>query len=407
MQEMNTKIEDQKIKCSVEDSFCNTSIREKWNQLVKDCNSTIYMSFDWCRIWWEHYADNRKLMLFYFYNDFQLIGVLPMYLEIYKIGPIKIRISRIIGSKIAPKIFNPPIISQWAENVFNIFLETMYFDYKCNFISFGPISSNYRLIESLNKLCSKKKKIIDSYDVSTIGIHSLFNLQDNFENYLNSLTKKERKNRLYELKKLEKKFNIKVELVQKTEEIENEFQKFIKMHTKQWHAQGRPGHFEAWPDAENFNVALVKEFAQQGKLQLLKIASDETVISYQYGFLFGDCLYWQLPARALDEVWSKYSTGNISVILMIKNAIENKVRKIEAGIGHYEYKTRLGAIEYPVKCIRIITNSKKSLFILPVLFTISWIFNIGYYKIWYRRIQPKLPPYFQWPILKVWIKYML
>jgi CelD/BcsL family acetyltransferase involved in cellulose biosynthesis len=136
---------------------------------------------------------------------------------------------------------------------------------------------------------------------------------------------------------------------------------------------------------------------------LLKHTGADGAIAYQYTFSYGNTYYWQLPARNTDTRWSKYSLGSIGVIDMIKTAIDEGITKIEAGIGHYEYKLKLGAEEHPVSIVRIVAQRVGSKIRYHVFRAFFSVVNALYHKIWYRRLQPHLPAFFQRPIWKLWI----
>lgn len=331
-----------------------------------------------------------------------------MYIDFLKVGPLGLKAAKLVGSYIAPKILNPPIVERWAEPIFEKILINLISEEKCDVVSFGPVSAMYEPIKMLQKVCRTRSDVIGSVREQSMGVHSIFFLGKSFEDYLHSLGKNERKNsRKYLLRYLQKRFDTKVDITSNSENIEKEFEKFVNMHTQQWRKEGRLGHFKAWPNAEAFNLSLVKEFGKRNNLRLIRILADGQVISYQYTFAFGDYYYWQLPSRVIGSEWEPFSLGHTGLMNMIRLAIDEGIGRIEGGIGHYEYKIKLGAREYPAINLRITANRSGSRLRGNIFYFMFWLVNIFYHKIWYQRIQPRLPHFFQQPICSIWIRLFL
>ncbi len=85
------------------------------------------------------------------------------------------------------------------------------------------------------------------------------------------------------------------------------------------------------------------ELARLGRSRLITITVGEKPILYQYSYVFGDCCYWQFPARAAGEEWDRFSLGATALVVLIRSTIEEGIKRIEGGVSHYDYKTRLGA----------------------------------------------------------------
>jgi hypothetical protein len=333
----------------------------------------------------------------------RIVSILPMYIDSLGIFPFNLKVARIIGANNPPRIVDPTLKKRCIAEILESALRYLLLKKKCDVVSFGPLSDNWQEMPVLMDAASHWPKMISTVNESFIGVYSCFMLPASFEAYESSLSKKERKKYCYESRYLKKHFDVDSQVLKDPVAAENEFKKFEKMHTKQWQEEGRPGHFKAWPNAEDFNIELTRIFAGRGRLRLFKHSNSNASIAYQYTFVFGNTYYWQLPARNIESQWKKYSLGSIGVIDMIKTAIDEGITKIEAGIGHYDYKIKLGAQEYPASVIRIAPNRFASKLRLFLFRGIYYLVDVFYYKIWYQRLQPRLPAFFQRPIWKLWI----
>src|ERR1035441_2831019 len=107
------------LHCRLETSFAKLSeFRETWDSAASRLGGSIYLSYDWARLWWEFYGDGKALRIFIFSVGDQIVGILPIYVEVIRFGPISLKIARLIGSNIPPKVFNPPVDPALADDVF-------------------------------------------------------------------------------------------------------------------------------------------------------------------------------------------------------------------------------------------------------------------------------------------------
>jgi CelD/BcsL family acetyltransferase involved in cellulose biosynthesis len=225
------------------------------------------------------------------------------------------------------------------------------------------------------------------------------------EHYFASLSKNERKNRRkYELRLLKKEYEAKVEVLSDPAKVQEEYEQFVRQHTLHWRAQGKPGHFGAWPKATEYNRALVKAQGWLGRLRFVRILANGQVVANQYAFAFGSSYSWELPARAVGPEWERFSLGPTGIVTMIEAAISEGKTRLEGGMAHYDYKVRLGAREYPVKRIRVVRNRCSSRVRAAIFGLIRLGLRYGYHKIWYRRVAPHLPGALKRPQWNFWLR---
>jgi len=404
---LNNLVDEPNLHVEVYENFENLCILQReWDAFVEKLNAPVYMSYDWCRIWWKIYGAGKDLRIYVFSGNSQVVGIIPIYIDCLGVGLLNLKVARLVGANIPPRIFDPPINKDWANLVFETIVLKLFREDNCDVFSFGPVSSLYPLISDLKKLNDGQTNIIGQVEEHPADVHTFFILPETFEGYLGSLSKNERKNRRkYELRYLKKSFAIQTDILKSWEEIGEEFPKFVEMHTAQWRSEGKPGHFGAWPKSNDFHFALVKELSKKGRLRLIRIRANDEAITYEYSFAFGDCYYWLLPARKIGPSWEQYSLGSTSLVNMMRIAIEEGVRRVEAGLAHFDYKSRLGAKEYPATIIFLMPKDLGSRFRYYVFRSIFSLIDMLYYKIWYRRLQPHLPRRFQRGIWSLWIRF--
>lgn len=392
------------LSLQIEKSFENISdIQEEWDELVNKAGGSVYLSYDWCRVWWEYYGNGSTLRIFLFRNGDSLVGIVPICIERVWLGPIWLKIARIIGSNLPPKISDPPIDKTSIDSVYELLLAKLFGEDGCDVVSFGPLSGTNGHAEVLREVTFKQKNDISIVRDSTKMVHTMFYLPESYEEYLKSLSKSERTLCNRKMKKLENSYDIKIDVVSDSEHISEEFKKFEHMHGLQWQSEGKPGHFGAWPKAGEFNFALVKAQAERGRMRMIRLTTDGRVLLYQYVFALGDSYYWRLPSREIGPEVDQLSLGLVGMLVMIKTAIKEGIKCIEGGIGHYEYKIKLGATEYTARHILLAAN-KIGVYVRCHIFCfLADILDIFYNKIWISRVLPRIGRR-EKPFWNIWIR---
>jgi CelD/BcsL family acetyltransferase involved in cellulose biosynthesis len=367
-------------------------LRGAWDEAVVQAGGSIYMTYDWVRVWWEHYGHTGALRLFVFFSADRIVALLPIYID--TIGPLRFRVARLVGANIPPKVFNPPIPEVHASAVLTTVLEHLLFRDRCDVLSIGPVSETEPWTTWVRRICRQRADLVGRCETKD-EVHSVFHLPSDMEEYFSALSKNERKNRRkYELRLLKKEHDTQQDVVCDESGVSAELEQFAEQHRRQWLAEGRTGHFGAWPGALAFNRALVNAQARLGRVRFIRIVADGQVVANQYTFVFAGRYYWELPARAVDPKWDRFSLGPTAIVTMLGDAITEGMDRVEGGLAHYDYKLRLGAKEYAAPTYRIVAAGIPSRARFAIMSLVRRCADLAYHKVWYRRIAPRLPAWF-------------
>lgn len=399
------RVTDEKLECRLETSFVPLEDqRAAWDEAVVRMNGSIYMSYDWARTWWEFYGHGKELRVFLFYVRGDIVGIVPVYIDPISLGPVRVRVARLVGSNIPPKVFDPPIQPSQGQGIFEHILVRLFQNDGCDALSFGPISDRQQTSAILQTTCTARADLVAKPRISS-GVHSVFNLPATMEDYYQALSKNERKNRRkYELRLLKKEYETKVEIISDPKETGAEFDRFAEQHRNQWLAEGKTGHFGAWPRALEFNRALVGAHSALGRVRFIRIVANGQVIANQYTFAFGGAYYWELPAREVGGAWERFSLGPTGIVVMIEAGIHEGMARLEGGLAHYDYKIRLGAVEFPTKTTLLVARRSGSRFRMMLLNTLRLCLLYVYHKVWYRRLTPLFPKSLKRPQWMLWLR---
>lgn len=382
------------------------ALEEEWDNLAIRMGGSIYCTCSWCRVWWDSYAQIKELRIITYLDQNRLVAVFPLFLDNVRLGPFKVKLARIIGASNPDRVFDPPIDGDFADAYTERLLEYLIVKERCDLIDFGPVSSEWRPREQLISALKHVKRISIDLSEENKGVYTYFCLPNSYDTFISSFSQNQKKNRRkYELKMLSKEHVVEKEIIRHPDLIKDEFPRFVELHTKQWNIVGKPGHFGAWPDAAAFHLNLAVSLARKGRTHLLKVTADGIPVFYQYSYILGNRCYWLLPGKISGNYWQRFSLGPSALVTLIHQAITENIEFIEAGVSHYDYKVKLGAIESGLTSIQIISRNRISKLKTTILKCCFKMINIMYYKIWYRRIQPRLPSLFNFPIWKKWIDF--
>lgn len=390
------------LSCTVYETFDGLDyLRSPWDEVVLQTSKSIYMTYDWVRLWWKFYGE-PELKLFVFAAGERLVAIVPIYIETLGWGPFRLRVARLVGANIPPKVFNPPVSRWYAEEVLaEVVRQTT--GSGCDLLSFGPVCVSEGWDTHFHTVCTDASRQCVQAN-SALGVHSFFELPRNMDDYYSALSANERKNRRYYLRRLEKEYDTRVETISDPAMVLEEFDRFAELHKRQWVAQGLSGHFGDWPSALEFNRALVEAHGNLGRVHFIRLVANGEVISSHYTFRFGDRSFWELPARVVGPKWDRLSLGQTSVLIKVSQSITDGIRHMEAGLAHYDYKVRQGAKEYPVVTFRVVAMGVLARARFAWFSLLRTCVCIVYHKIWYRRVMPKLPALFRRPQWRWWLR---
>lgn len=382
------------LECRVETSYDSLApMRAEWDEAVLRLRGPIYMSFDWTRLWWQFYGGNRSLRLFVFRVNGGIVGIVPIYIDSIGGWPLRLRVARLVGACIPPKVFDPPIETTWARGIWLAVLESLFRSKSCDFFSLGPVDGDYQALGSLVDAC-QQSNLAAVLEGAEGEVHTVYHLPQSYEAYFSSLDGKERKVRRKKLRELEALSPVSSEVVSEGTRLTDEFERFAEQHRLQWEAEGRPGHFHAWPNALNYNRALVSTLGPIGRARFFNLKVGEEVVCRQYAFAFGGTLFAELPSRVNGARWHKLSLGCTSQIKLIESAIAGRFNVMESGLGHYDYKILTGGKERPVRVLRVARRGAANRLRVAAFGGLSAASRLVLQKVWHRRIMPRLPAKF-------------
>lgn len=395
------------VSVGVFDSFKNLeSMQQEWDAFVESANGDIFLTYDWCRIWWQFYGKGRQLKIFLFRSNNKLVGLLPLFLDKIRVGPVVVRVLRIVGSDSTLSQFSIPILPDHLKNIMEAFFKRIHHD-NWDILHMGPIAGLYENYENLKSAC--EESFGQSYLVRSLNsnVQTYFKLTGTWDGYLAGLSRNGRRNFVRNYNALGRVFDVESPTLRADFANEKSFKKifdgFVAMHKQNWQNQGKAGHFGDWPNAYEFHLELAMTQMAKNRLRLMVSRLGEHTLGYEYAFKFGNKYYAFLNVRSDAGKLGHIGLGQILFGEQIKKAMSENVRYIDAMRGKYEHKLRMGGELFPINSLLIYSNEITVLTRILLLRGLAWLLDRFYYKIWFSRIAPKLPLKRR-PLWKIWIR---
>jgi CelD/BcsL family acetyltransferase involved in cellulose biosynthesis len=377
------------------------TVASEWDDLIAQVDGSLYMSFSWCRVWWQHYGDRRELRLMAIRDGDELVGVLPFFIE--RLGSVlaQVRVAKLVGSDSTIAIVDAPLHEGVMPAAFRMAIAQLLRDDRCDVVHFGPCSEIAQVEAirgAVGELAGEARMLRDR----DVGASTVFEMRDGFDAYLKSLSKNQRSNYKRNVNKLNNAFNFSVDVVSDAATLEHEFGAFVEMHQAQWHAVNKLGHFGDWPGSREFMRDLVEELVGTDQVRLIRLLADQRVVTYYFCFKRGDTFYWRLPARLTGE-WDQFGLGRVGLMKMIEVAASEGATAIEAGNGRYAYKDKLNATSLVLHSLSVGRRGISSGFRARVTLALGDLLHLAYYKVWFQRVAPRLPLR-RGPLWRSWIR---
>ena len=390
--------------------FCSfeelAPLREQWDNLAASVGSEIFLTYDWCRIWWKYYGANRDLRVWVFQKGADLVGVVPLFIETMWLGPVQIRAARLLVCDHTLAQFSVPIVSSHLEEVIGRLGEALLRE-KWDILHIGPIAGLYGHYDALKDALHRAFSEMCSVSCKQKQVQTYYFLAETWEAQLAGLSKSGRKHIRRSRRELEEVMrdepgDLAYDLAA-TENVDEMFSEFVDMHQNIWRKKGRPGHFGDWPDAVDFHREMAHTQLERGRLRLMRIHWGQRCLAYEYAYRFGDKYFAFLSARSGSQDVADIGLGSVMFAEHVKAAMSENVKYIDDMESKYDYKLRLGGRLFPMKDIYVIRRKLLSVVRTRVFWLLSKLLHLGYFRIWYMRIAPRLPLRRR-PIWRTWIR---
>ncbi len=359
---------------------------------MESVGAEIFLTYHWCRIWWRHYGGGRELRNFIFMLDDSVVGILPLFFDRVRLGPLRLQVCKIVGTDFTPITLSIPIKKDFTDQVIRRLREELS-DYDFDILHLGPIAGLYDNFDGLYDSCGRSFGKDWSILTKTEEVQTYFKVAQNWTAYMQALSKNKRKKIKKYLRLVEEVGTLK-SVTASENDFDVFFDEFVEMHKNRWNSQGKAGHFNEWPGSYAFHRQAALAQLALGRLRLRRVMVNNISLGYKYCYRFGERYFQYLNARATSQdITLKFPYVSLGVVVFaehLKAAFGENIKWLDSMRGRYEDKLQLGGELYPIKNIYIYKKSLSGSMRTRLFMATAWLIDKFYYKLWHSRIAPKL-----------------
>lgn len=316
-----------------------STIGREWNRLLQDSGSdSVFLKWEWIYTWWQVFGDDSKELYILTAHDAggQLVGIAPCYLAHWKeCAPLLTREIRFLGcgENISPEYLDFITAREARTRVVNAFFN-YFFAHKADWdvLNLTDLLESSAVLEHVKELQARKGLHLIKGE-SACCPYAL--LPDNWESYIDSLSKNMRYSIRRKIRKLDRNFNVNFYSWSDADTLSYAMSRLAELHRKRWSREGIRHSFSD-PKFNGFHYEVARKFHQLGLLRLYALELNETIVAMLYCFKYaGKLFYYQ---SGFDPGRAEYGVGTVLFARAIQAAIGEHIREFDFLRGYHRYK---------------------------------------------------------------------
>jgi CelD/BcsL family acetyltransferase involved in cellulose biosynthesis len=290
----------------------------------------IFVLPAWLEVWWQAFGTGAELNLAAVREGGEIIGLAPLKVE----G----KTASFVGSADVCDYLDFIIAPGQEADFFNVLLDDLK-GQGINRLDLRPVRPDSMVLTNLVDIIRKRggEVLCQPEDVSFE-----MDLPVTWEDYLESLTTKQRHEVRRKLRRLLEVGKIDYRCFKAGEGLNDFMSTFLKLFTL---SREDKADFMT-PQMESFFRSLAEAMAGIGLLSTGVLELDTRPVAMILGFDYNDCMY--LYNSAFDPQYQALSVGLLSKVLCIKASIEEGKKRFDFLKGDETYKHHLGGREVPI-----------------------------------------------------------
>jgi CelD/BcsL family acetyltransferase involved in cellulose biosynthesis len=329
----------------IRDSKSLEGLKDSWNELLFSSEQNcIFLTHEWISSWWKCFSEDNSLEILLFKDEEgNFSGIAPFL--------IKNKILRFIASQevsdYCDVFTHKEKREEFYENLLN-YLKTNYTDVEG--IELMNLKASSPTLSFMPRLAPEHGY---SSSFNETEVAPLLELPSSYEDYMVSLSKKNRHELRRKLKRIESLEGVKITKITDTKGLQSSLVTFINIHK-----EGSPAKEKFWRKKRmsDFFQEIASRFSLQKWIELNLLSYEDRIMAALLNFSYSDqVLFYNV---AFNKDFARYSPGLFLFNHCIKQAISEGKKKADFLRGREKYKYYFGAEDS--KIFRLILNPGKS-----------------------------------------------
>lgn len=313
------------MKCSIIrdiDSFFELS--SDWQRLFFEINSgSLHMSWPFVETWIKIYGPYYAIRVIVFFNNERVVAITPFMIKRMKSRfGVPYRELRFLcdDDELSFDYLDFLILDEHRQEVLK-FLRNVLFSMKFDVINLRNTRNRFPFGGESDYLSRKVSSSLYA------------DLPSSWDIFFGSRDRKFRYNVRARLKKLRKEYDVKYVMCHQGITLEDGFDELINLNLMRWGDKGEAFKSEKYI---RFHREIMKKMLDGENLFLRFLSMNDEIVSANYSISFRGILYVIQMGR--NPGFDRYGVGHLLISMMIQEAIENEITRIDFLAGESEYK---------------------------------------------------------------------
>jgi CelD/BcsL family acetyltransferase involved in cellulose biosynthesis len=363
-------------------------LQAAWNDLAGRVGD-LMASYEWCETWWRYFCKGRRLEIHALHDGDRLVAVLPLFRETL-LPMAGLRVLKVLGNDYTIDAVGLAIDPPYAEAVIQRILDSLDDRGGWDALYLGQLRGYTDVVKPLAQAAARH----DNVRMAILGLcddwHTLFDLPEQYEQYLKSLDGDERRDTARRERKLCQGRDVRIEPVGQPEQVPAAMDAVIQLHQQLWTGRGQPGQFGGHPTISAFHRELAGRLIHTGQLALVTATVDGEILAAGYGYHFGRRTHTMFRGYRNDEPWRSYALGRLVHCGQVRQATEHGSRQMEDSRGVFPYKLRLNGRLAGERSLWIVRRGTGPRLRFWLGMRIAYLLHAVYGRIWLDRLSLKL-----------------
>jgi len=314
----------------VEDAWGFTSLRPRWNELLRASDSdNPFLTWEWLHTWWAHLRGSSDLRLIVVRSGDELIAIAPLRLVN---GPLSF-LSRLefLGTGDAGSDYLDLIVRRGRETE-GVQAIAGYIKSHGLAVRFNHLPPSSLAAQLAAQLADDGWTVATAADgtcpVIPLAGHS-------FDSYLATLGSSHRANVRRRVKALGQQFELRFDLVTAGAERRAMLAAMTAFHDRRYEDRGGSSAFSA-ASVRAFQEEVTRRALDRGWLRMYVLRLNGETAAVMYGFNYGGRFYFY--QHGFDDRYKAHSVGLVLMALSVRAAIDEGAREFDMLWGVEPYK---------------------------------------------------------------------
>jgi len=314
------------------------SLKDEWPNLLRSSkiDDHVFLTWEWLSLWWKHFGKGRKLLTLAIEDERRILAIAPLMLSKHKVPSLgTINKVEFIGAPHSD--YHNFIILDKEEECLELILKYLKDNIsEWDWIELKEIPESTRTARVLRMLAprlSPDLKVKERF----CSICPFISLPASFELLMQAMSRSMRENFRRYLRKMRARYDVELHRYDEAGfSVADAMKTFITLHQEKWQSVNSPGLFGENESFRNFHVDLARSLADRGWLGLFFLMASGEPVAAQYAFEYKQKMYAYLSG--FDPEYSKYSIGNLTIMLILQECIKKGVMEYDMMRGQESYK---------------------------------------------------------------------